>query len=194
MERADRVGGYPATRLPWSKGLTHLGIWLYYKVVILKNYRQKIKTLENAKEEIDRVKASGHKTVFTNGCFDILHPGHTRYLCAARELGDHLIVAVNSDQSVRAIKGEERPIQTEQTRVEMLAALGCVDTVIIFDEDDPLKVIQHLLPDILVKGGDWAEDEIIGSDVVKKSGGEVKRIPFVTGFSTTDIIKKIRNR
>jgi D-glycero-beta-D-manno-heptose 1-phosphate adenylyltransferase len=158
----------------------------------LDTYRQKIKTLEKAKEEIDRVKASGKKTVFTNGCFDILHPGHTRYLCAARGLGDHLIVAVNSDRSVRAIKGPERPVRAEKTRAEMLAALGCVDTVIIFDEDNPKKVIQYLLPDILVKGGDWAEDEIIGSDVVKAAGGEVKRIPFVNGFSTTDLIEKIR--
>ena len=158
----------------------------------MENYRNKIKTLEQAKKEMDRVKASGKKTVFTNGCFDILHPGHTRYLCAARELGDHLIVAVNSDRSVRAIKGLERPIQAEQIRAELLAALSCVDTVILFDEDDPLKVIQHLLPDILVKGGDWAEDEIVGSDVVKAEGGEVKRIPFVAGFSTSDLIEKIR--
>jgi rfaE bifunctional protein nucleotidyltransferase chain/domain len=161
-------------------------------VVILENYSYKIKTLEKAKEEIDRSRASGKKTVFTNGCFDILHPGHTRYLCDARGLGDRLIVAVNSDRSVRAIKGPERPIRTEQTRAEMLAALGCVDTVIIFDEDNPKKVIQYLLPDILVKGGDWAEDEIIGSDVVKAAGGEVRRIPFVAGFSTTDLIEKIR--
>lgn len=158
----------------------------------MENYRYKIKSLEKAKEEIDRVKASGHKTVFTNGCFDILHPGHTRYLCAAGELGDHLTVAVNSDRSVRAIKGRERPILKEETRAEMLAALGCVDTVIIFDEDNPLKVIQYLLPDILVKGGDWAEDEIIGSDVVKAAGGEVKRIPFMAGFSTSELIEKIR--
>lgn len=155
-------------------------------------YRQKIKTLEQANKECDRLKASGHKTVFTNGCFDILHPGHTRYLCAARELGDHLIVAVNSDRSVRVIKGPERPILKEETRAEMLAALSCVDTVIIFDEDNPHNVIQYLLPDILVKGGDWAEDEIIGSDVVKAAGGEVKRIPFVADFSTTDLIEKIR--
>jgi len=158
----------------------------------MENYRYKIKTLEQANEECDRIKASGHKTVFTNGCFDILHPGHTRYLCAARELGDHLIVAVNSDRSVRAVKGPERPILKEETRAEMLAALGCVDTVIIFDEDNPKKVIQCLLPNILVKGGDWAEDEIIGSDVVKAAGGEVKRISFVPGFSTSDLIEKIR--
>lgn len=158
----------------------------------METYRKKIKTLEKAKEELNGLKVSGKKTVFTNGCFDILHPGHTRYLCAARGLGDHLIVAVNSDRSVSTIKGPERPVQPEKTRVEMLAALGCVDTVIIFDEDNPKKVIQYLLPDILVKGGDWAEDEIIGSDVVKAAGGEVKRIPFETGFSTTDLIEKIR--
>jgi rfaE bifunctional protein nucleotidyltransferase chain/domain len=158
----------------------------------MESYRKKIKTLEKAKQEIEGFKASGKKTVFTNGCFDILHPGHTRYLCDARGLGDRLIVAVNSDRSVRAVKGPERPVRTEQTRAEMLAALGCVDTVIIFDEDNPKKVIQYLLPDILVKGGDWAEDEIIGSDVVKAAGGEVKRIPFVAGFSTTDLIEKIR--
>ena len=155
-------------------------------------YRLKIKALEATKEECNRVKASGKKIVFTNGCFDILHPGHTRYLCAARELGDHLIVAVNSDRSVSAVKGPERPILKEETRAEMLAALGCVDTVIIFDEDNPEKVIRYLLPDILVKGGDWAEDEIIGSDVVKAAGGKVKRIPFVAGFSTTGLIEKIR--
>ncbi len=157
----------------------------------MESYYKKIKTLEKAKEELDGLKASGKKAVFTNGCFDILHPGHTRYLCAARGLGDHLIVAVNSDRSVRSIKGPERPIQIGQVRAEMLAALSCVDTVIIFDEDNPKKVIQYLMPDILVKGGDWAEDEIVGSDVVKAAGGEVKRIPFVKGFSTTDIIEKI---
>ena len=158
----------------------------------MESYHKKIKTLEKAKRDLDGLKASGKKAVFTNGCFDILHPGHTRYLCASRELGDHLIVAVNSDRSVRTIKGEERPIQNEQARAEMLAALSCVDTVIVFDEDDPKRVIQYLMPDILVKGGDWAEDEIIGSDVVKAAGGEVKRIPFVAGFSTTDLIEKIR--
>lgn len=155
-------------------------------------YRRKIKTLEQAREECDRIKASGKKIVFTNGCFDILHPGHTRYLFAARELGDHLIVAINSDRSVKKIKGEQRPIQAEPIRTEILAALGCVDTVIIFDEDDPLRVIRYLLPDILVKGGDWAEDEIIGSDVVKAAGGVVKRIPFVENFSTSELIERIR--
>jgi len=155
------------------------------------SYHNKIKTLEAAIEECEHIKGLGKRVVFTNGCFDILHPGHTRYLCSAKELGDFLVVALNSDHSVRMIKGPKRPILREQARAELLAALECVDLVLIFDEDNPLMVISDLLPDILVKGGDWAEDEIIGADVVKKRGGEVKRIPFVTGFSTTDIITKI---
>jgi len=156
-------------------------------------YLNKIKTLEETKTQCDQLKASGKKIIFTNGCFDILHPGHTRYLFAARELGDYLVVAVNSDHSVRAIKGSKRPILNEKIRAELVAALSCVDCVLIFDKDNPLEVIRFLLPDILVKGGDWSEEEIIGADVVKKAGGEVKVIPYITGFSTTDIIKKIRN-
>jgi D-beta-D-heptose 7-phosphate kinase/D-beta-D-heptose 1-phosphate adenosyltransferase len=154
-------------------------------------YHNKIKTLEAAREECDRIKGSGKCVVFTNGCFDILHPGHTRYLHSAKELGDFLVVALNSDRSVRIIKGPKRPILGEEARAELLAALQCVDLILIFDEDNPLRVIRHLLPDILVKGGDWAEDDIIGADVVREKGGKVKRIPFVTGFSTTDIIKRI---
>jgi rfaE bifunctional protein nucleotidyltransferase chain/domain len=156
-------------------------------------YRLKIKTLHQAKRECDRIRAEGKRIVFTNGCFDIIHPGHTRYLSAARGLGDHLVVAVNSDRSVRAIKGPMRPILPDTARAELLAALGCVDTVIIFDEDNPLKVIRYLLPDILVKGGDWSKDEIVGADVVEDAGGEVRRIPFVRGFSTTEIIEKVRD-
>ncbi len=157
----------------------------------MNSYHNKTKTLEAAIEECDHIKGLGRRVVFTNGCFDILHPGHTRYLCSAKELGDFLVVALNSDHSMRIIKGPKRPIFGEQARAELLAALECVDLVLIFDEDNPLRVISDLLPDILVKGGDWAEDEIIGADVVKERGGEVKRIPFVTGFSTTDIITKI---
>ena len=145
------------------------------------------------KNEIDRIKAGGEKVVFTNGCFDILHPGHTRYLFSARELGDYLIVAVNSDLSVKAIKGEKRPVMPQEERAEVLAALSCVDGVVIFDDDNPLQVIKYLMPNILVKGGDWEKDEIIGADVVKKSGGKVKRIEYVYGFSTTEIIRKIKN-
>jgi len=157
----------------------------------MNRYLGKIKSLDAARDECKSIKRSGKRVVFTNGCFDILHPGHTRYLCSAKELGDFLVVALNSDHSVRMIKGPKRPILGEQTRAELVAALECVDLVLIFDEDNPLRVISDLLPDILVKGGDWAKDEIIGADVVKRSGGEVKRIPFVTGFSTTNIITKI---
>ncbi len=155
------------------------------------HYRHKIKTLQQTKEECTRLKASEKKIVFTNGCFDILHPGHTRYLFAARELGDYLVVAVNSDRSVRAIKGLKRPILNEKIRAELLAAVSCVDCVLIFDEDNPLEVIRSLLPDVLVKGGDWSEEEIIGADVVKEAGGGVKVIPYVKGFSTSDLINKI---
>jgi rfaE bifunctional protein nucleotidyltransferase chain/domain len=161
--------------------------------IIMETYRLKIKSLEETLEECIWLKASGKKIVFTNGCFDMIHPGHTRYLFAARELGDHLIVAVNSDRSVKLLKGTERPILTEHLRAELVAALGFVDTVLIFDEETPLSVIQQLLPDILVKGGDWAEGTIIGADVVKKEGGEVKVIPFVKGFSATEIINKIKS-
>jgi rfaE bifunctional protein nucleotidyltransferase chain/domain len=160
----------------------------------MEKYRLKIKALEETREECTRLKASGKRVVFTNGCFDILHPGHARYLYAARQLGDYLVVAVNSDRSVKVIKGPNRPVLNEQVRAEILAALSFVDSVVIFDEDNPLKVIQYLLPNILVKGGDWSEDNIIGADVVKEAGGVVKRIPFVSGFSTTDLIEKVRER
>jgi len=159
----------------------------------MEKYRFKIKSLKETKEEYNRLKSLRKKLVFTNGCFDILHPGHTRYLCAARELGNHLTVAVNSDRSIRTLKGPERPIISEQARAELLAALSCIDIVLIFDEDNPLKIIQHLVPDILVKGGDWAEEKIIGADVVRKAGGEVKRIPYIDGFSTTALIEKVLN-
>lgn len=147
--------------------------------------------LDDAKKKIDKLKTQGEKIVFTNGCFDILHPGHARYLYAARELGDHLIVALNSDMSVKAIKNQERPVIPEKDRAEMLAALEFVDSIVIFDEDNPLRVIQSLNPDVLVKGGDWDEDRIIGAEFVKSSGGEVKSIAYVEGYSTTLILEKI---
>jgi rfaE bifunctional protein nucleotidyltransferase chain/domain len=158
----------------------------------MQDYRQKVKDLQAIKKVIHRLKGKERKIVFTNGCFDILHPGHTRYLWAARQLGDYLVVAVNSDRSVKAVKGEGRPIMPAEERSELLAALSFVDGVVIFDEDNPLKIIQAILPDVLVKGGDWPVNKIIGADVVKGAGGEVKRIPFVSGYSTTGIIGKIR--
>ena len=157
----------------------------------MESYRQKIKDLRETKTECKQLKGLGKRIVFTNGCFDILHPGHTRYLSAARELGDYLVVAVNSDRSVRSIKGAKRPILSELARAELIAALSSVGSVLIFDEDNPLNVILNIMPDILVKGGDWKEEEIIGADEIKKAGGEVRSIPFVTGFSTTVIIKKV---
>ena len=158
----------------------------------MESYRLKIRSMIEIKRECERLRSVGKKVVFTNGCFDILHPGHTRCLYSARQLGDYLIVAVNSDRSVRAIKGPHRPILSEEARAELVAALGFVDRVLIFVEDTPLVVINTLLPDVLVKGGDWSEDRIVGAGPVKKAGGVVKIIPSVPGFSTTQIIRRTR--
>jgi len=144
------------------------------------------------KKIVDKLKKEGKKIVFTNGCFDILHLGHIRYLSEAKKLGDFLIVAINSDSSVRRIKGNKRPIIDEKARAEIIAALEFVDMVIIFSEDTPYNIIKRLKPDILVKGGDWKEDEIVGADIVKKSGGKVLTIPYITGYSTTSIVEKIK--
>jgi D-beta-D-heptose 7-phosphate kinase/D-beta-D-heptose 1-phosphate adenosyltransferase len=151
----------------------------------------KVKTTSELKPLLGILRATGKKIVFTNGCFDLIHTGHTRYLAAARALGDLLIVAVNSDSSVRTIKGEKRPINSQSDRAETLAALESVDFVTIFDEQDPYRVISELLPDVLVKGGDWPIEKIIGRDVVEARGGRVVTIPFVDGASTTGIIEKI---
>lgn len=131
--------------------------------------------------------------MFTNGVFDLLHPGHVRYLQEARREGDALIIAVNSDRSVRAIKGPSRPINPEEERAEVLAALACVDAVIVFDEDDPQQVIDRLQPDVLVKGADWATDAIVGRETVERRGGRVVRIPLAEGYSSSAIIRKIRS-
>jgi D-beta-D-heptose 7-phosphate kinase/D-beta-D-heptose 1-phosphate adenosyltransferase len=138
------------------------------------------------------LRAGGERVVFTNGVFDLLHPGHVRYLAEARAQGDALIVAVNSDRSVHAIKGPDRPINPERDRAEVLAALACVDAVVIFDEDDPHAIIAAIQPDVLVKGADWAADRIIGRDIVEARGGKVVRIAFAPGYSTTGMIEKMR--
>jgi D-beta-D-heptose 7-phosphate kinase/D-beta-D-heptose 1-phosphate adenosyltransferase len=132
--------------------------------------------------------------VFTNGCFDILHPGHVRYLGAARKLGDVLVVAVNSDASVRRLKGGGRPFVRLRDRCEVLAALDAVDYVTSFREDTPQRLIERLQPDVLVKGGDWKPAQIVGSEVVRKRGGVVRSLPFARGYSTTDLVKRIRRR
>ena len=134
------------------------------------------------------------KVVFTNGVFDILHPGHVRYLKAARALGDKLIVGINSDRSARALgKAPDRPINPQNERAEVLRALACVDEVVIFDEDTPHEIIKKLQPDILVKGADWGENAIVGRDIVEARGGKVVRIPLAEGYSTTKIIERIRS-
>jgi rfaE bifunctional protein nucleotidyltransferase chain/domain len=151
----------------------------------------KIKTVQELRPLLDILRATGKKIVFTNGCFDIIHTGHTRYLAIARSFGDLLVVAVNSDASVRTIKGDKRPINTQAERAETLAALESVDFVTIFDEPDPHKVISALQPDVLAKGGDWPIEKIIGRDVVEARGGRVVNVPYVKGASTTEIIERI---
>jgi len=133
----------------------------------------------------------GVRVVFTNGCFDLLHPGHVDYLERARELGDHLVVGVNSDASVRRLKGARRPVNDEQARTAVLAGLGCVDSVIIFEEDTPLELIRKIRPHVLVKGGDWPIDQIVGRDIVEADGGRVLSIPLLPGYSSTAIIERV---
>ena len=137
---------------------------------------------------------NGKKIVFTNGCFDLLHPGHVSYLAAARALGDFLVVGVNSDASVRRLKGEKRPIMPEAARSQLLAALSSVDYVTLFVEDDPYQLISLLQPDILVKGGDWDTSSIVGRDIVEAKGGKVYSLPFIDEYSTTSIVEEIIRR
>ena len=143
-------------------------------------------------EERARMKREGKRLVFTNGCFDLLHAGHVRYLQEARALGDALAVGLNSDRSVRILKGEGRPILNEEERAEVIAALEAVDYVVIFDEETPRALIADLLPDVLVKGGDWPLDQIVGRDEVESAGGRVLSLPYLKVSSTTDLIEKIK--
>jgi D-beta-D-heptose 7-phosphate kinase/D-beta-D-heptose 1-phosphate adenosyltransferase len=155
---------------------------------------EKVKSLEEILLVRGRLRDEGRKLVFTNGCFDILHVGHVRYLTQARALGDVLVVAVNSDRSVRELKGPGRPIVPELERAEIVAGLGCVDLVFLFDEPTPQRVIDAIVPDILVKGADWQISSIVGRETVEKAGGEVRNITLVEGCSTTAIISKILER
>ncbi|MBW1770961.1 MAG: D-glycero-beta-D-manno-heptose 1-phosphate adenylyltransferase, partial [Deltaproteobacteria bacterium] len=152
---------------------------------------EKILEREALKKTVRSLKKGGKKIAFTNGCFELLHVGHVQYLQAARAEGDILVVGMNSDHSVRQIKGPRRPVVPENERAEVLASLACVDFVSLFDEPDPLEIIRSLLPDVLVKGADWAEDAIVGRDIVEAHGGRVVRIPLTQGASTTSIIEKI---
>ena len=151
-------------------------------------------TLEKLVTRLGEERKSGQKVVFTNGCFDILHVGHVRYLAAARSAGDLLVIGLNSDTSVRSIKGPKRPIVAQDQRAEVLASLGCVDYVVMFDEPDPLQLIRALKPDVLVKGEDWAEENIVGAEFVKANGGQVLRVQFVEETSTSGIIQRIVDR
>ncbi len=147
---------------------------------------------EDAAALVARHRADGRRIVFTNGVFDLLHPGHVRYLQAARREGDVLIVGINSDRSVRANKGPSRPVMPEHERAEVLEALECVDAVVVFDEETPARIITHLQPDVLVKGADWAADAIVGRDTVEARGGRVVRVPIQAGWSTSAIIERAR--
>ena len=158
----------------------------------MKNIKKKIKTFDELVITTKKWKSENKKIVFTNGCFDILHFGHLSYLANAKEEGDFLVVALNSSNSISRLKGEHRPINDDLTRVHMMASLDFVDSVVVFDEDTPYELIKKIIPNILVKGGDWKIHEIVGSDIVIKSGGEVKSLPFVKGYSTTRIVEKIK--
>jgi D-beta-D-heptose 7-phosphate kinase/D-beta-D-heptose 1-phosphate adenosyltransferase len=163
----------------------------YWNPSIRMKARDKIKPASEARALCEAARQSGLRVVFTNGCFDLLHLGHVRYLEEARDLGDLLVVAINSDRSVKQIKGASRPVVGQEERSEVLAALHCVDIVVIFEEPDPLAVIRQLQPDVLVKGADWPHDRIIGADLVESRGGRVVPIPLVEGMSTTRIIERI---
>jgi D-beta-D-heptose 7-phosphate kinase/D-beta-D-heptose 1-phosphate adenosyltransferase len=152
----------------------------------------RVKSLTDGAAYAGSLRGAGRRVVFTNGVFDILHPGHLRYLQQARALGDALIVGLNADASVRRNKGPQRPINDERERAEILAALECVDAVVIFGEDTPADIIRAIQPDVLVKGADWAEDAIVGRDTVEARGGRVVRVPIEQGFSTSGIIEKIK--
>lgn len=153
--------------------------------------REKILSRAAMAAERERLRSRGERLVFTNGCFDVLHPGHLRYLKEARKLGERLVVAVNSDETVRRLKGPKRPLTPLAERMEILAALDCVDFVVPFAEETPAAIIEALVPDVLVKGGDWTPDRIVGRDTVEAAGGRVLALPFAPGYSTSAIIDRV---
>jgi len=164
-----------------------------YKMPAFAHIESKLQTPERLTATLAQWRANGEKIVFTNGCFDLLHYGHLHYLAQARDLGDRLVIGLNSAASVRRLKGPSRPINDELTRAHLLAALEVVDAVAVFEEDTPLLLIELVQPDFLVKGGDWQPEQIVGSAGVLANGGQVRSLPFVTGYSTTNIEQKIRN-
>lgn len=157
-------------------------------------YAVKLKTLEELVTITRDLRRQGRQVVFTNGCFDLLHRGHVRYLDQAKTLGDVLIVAINSDASVRTLKGPDRPVMSHGERAELVASLGVVDYVIIFEEANPERVIQELEPDVLVKGGNWPVDQVIGRQLVESRGGQVLTLPYVEGASSSELLRRIQER
>jgi len=158
-----------------------------------KKLSQKLYTKNSIQSLLNDWSSENKKVVFTNGCFDILHRGHVEYLCHARDLGDKLILGLNTDESVKRLgKSPERPINSEDTRAIILAALECVDAIILFDEDTPLELISFVQPDVLVKGNDYQAEDIVGYDIVKAKGGQVITIKLVDGFSTTKLIERLK--
>jgi rfaE bifunctional protein nucleotidyltransferase chain/domain len=153
----------------------------------------KLKTLDELIEIAAQARRNGKSVVFTNGCFDLLHRGHVHVLRQAKAAGDLLVVAINSDQSVKAIKGPTRPVAAEMDRLELIAAMEMVDYVILFDEPDPSKLITAIKPNVLAKGGDWGADGVVGADIVEREGGRVVLVPYLKGYSTSEIIERIRN-
>ena len=160
--------------------------------MLLQQIEAKISNWHDLQKEVKAWQDQGEKVVFTNGCFDLIHYGHLHYLAAARELGDRLIVGLNSDASVKRLKGVHRPIKHQETRLLVLASFLFIDAITLFEEDSPYNLIKTIEPDILVKGGDWAAENIIGADIVLKNGGQVLSLPFISGHSTTSLEAKIK--
>jgi rfaE bifunctional protein nucleotidyltransferase chain/domain len=154
----------------------------------------KVLTRSGLKRRLDTLRRQGKRIVFTNGCFDLIHPGHVRYLRAAKRLGDVLVIGLNSDASVRRLKGPSRPLVSQRDRCEVMAALEMVDYVIVFGEDTPYELIKQVQPDVLVKGGDWKPDDIVGADIVRARGGAVRSLRFAPGYSTTRLVQTICKR
>lgn len=155
---------------------------------------QKIHSFASIRNQCQAWREAGKRLVFTNGCFDLLHYGHLHYLHQARDLGDLLIVGLNSNASVKRLKGKHRPIKDEQSRIYLLAALFCIDALVVFEEDTPLKLIEEVQPDVLVKGGDWPVERIVGAELVLARGGEVKCLDFIEGYSTSQLEQKIKDQ
>jgi rfaE bifunctional protein nucleotidyltransferase chain/domain len=161
--------------------------------MLLQKIKDKIQSWEQIQQSVNTWKNQGEEIVFTNGCFDLLHYGHLHYLAEASGLADRLVIGLNSANSVKRLKGDHRPINDELTRQYQLASLAFVDAVVVFEQDTPLELITLIVPDVLVKGGDWKPDQIVGSDIVLAAGGQVQSLPFIEGYSTTAIEQKIRS-